>query len=179
VLREASVTDRRWETFGVRSPDLPREHHPPYKHAAHSPAEVSAPDTDREHRRPELACGERPRSLPTEQATLKCVYLAIMSLGPTAEGRRHWSNRWKAALNAGFRYPDRHHPRHRPASEVARLESERMRTLGRRPFSPGQQSYLNYFFGDGFCWGFGLGLSWACSPIMSMSSPSSSSTAPL
>jgi len=50
VLREASVTDRRWETFGVRSPDLPREHHPPYKHAAHSPAEVSAPDTDREHR---------------------------------------------------------------------------------------------------------------------------------
>jgi len=37
VLREASVTDRRWETFGVRSPDLPREHHPPYKRAAHSP----------------------------------------------------------------------------------------------------------------------------------------------
>lgn len=37
---------------------------------------------------------------PTEQAALKCVYLAIMSLDPTGAGRRRWSNRWKAALNA-------------------------------------------------------------------------------
>lgn len=37
---------------------------------------------------------------PTEQAALKCVYLAIMSLDPTGTGRQRWSNRWKAALNA-------------------------------------------------------------------------------
>jgi transposase-like protein len=37
---------------------------------------------------------------PTEQAALKCVYLAIMSLDPTGKGRQRWSNRWKAALNA-------------------------------------------------------------------------------
>ena len=37
---------------------------------------------------------------PTEQAALKCVYLAIMSLDPTAGGRRRWTNRWKPALNA-------------------------------------------------------------------------------
>jgi putative transposase len=37
---------------------------------------------------------------PTEQAALKCVYLAIMSLDPTGRGRRRWSNRWKEALNA-------------------------------------------------------------------------------
>jgi transposase-like protein len=37
---------------------------------------------------------------PTEQAALKCVYLAIMSLDPTGRGRKRWSNRWKKALNA-------------------------------------------------------------------------------
>ena len=37
---------------------------------------------------------------PTEQAALKCVYLAVMSLDPTGRGRRRWANRWKAALNA-------------------------------------------------------------------------------
>jgi transposase-like protein len=37
---------------------------------------------------------------PTEQAALKCVYMAIMSLDPTGVGRQRWSNRWKAALNA-------------------------------------------------------------------------------
>jgi putative transposase len=37
---------------------------------------------------------------PTEQAALKCLYLAIMSLDPTGRGRQRWSNRWKAALNA-------------------------------------------------------------------------------
>ena len=36
---------------------------------------------------------------PTEQAALKCV-LAIMSLDPTGKGRKRWTNRWKAALNA-------------------------------------------------------------------------------
>jgi len=37
---------------------------------------------------------------PTEQAALKCVYLALMSLDPTGAGRKRWSNRWKSALNA-------------------------------------------------------------------------------
>lgn len=37
---------------------------------------------------------------PTEQAALKCVYLAIMSLDPTGKGRQRWINRWKAPLNA-------------------------------------------------------------------------------
>jgi putative transposase len=37
---------------------------------------------------------------PTEQAALKCLYLAVMSLDPTGKGRKRWSNRWKAALNA-------------------------------------------------------------------------------
>jgi len=123
-----------------------------------APTEVSAPDTDREHRRPELACGERPRSLPTEQATLKCVYLTIMSLGPTAEGRRHWSNRWKAALNAfETTFYGRHPPAgselsHRksltplpdrpvpwiaePASEGARHPDEEVRHGRARPTSP-------------------------------------------
>jgi len=37
---------------------------------------------------------------PTEQAALKCLYLAIMSLDPAGKGRQRWTNRWKAALNA-------------------------------------------------------------------------------
>jgi putative transposase len=37
---------------------------------------------------------------PTDQAALKCVYLAVMSLDPTGRGRQRWTNRWKPALNA-------------------------------------------------------------------------------
>jgi transposase-like protein len=37
---------------------------------------------------------------PNEQAALKCVYMAIMSLDPTGAGQRRWSMRWKPALNA-------------------------------------------------------------------------------
>jgi putative transposase len=37
---------------------------------------------------------------PNEQAALKCVYMAVMSLDPTGTGRRRWITRWKAALNA-------------------------------------------------------------------------------
>ena len=37
---------------------------------------------------------------PNEQAALKCVYLAVMSLDPTGAGRRRWITRWKPALNA-------------------------------------------------------------------------------
>jgi len=37
---------------------------------------------------------------PNEQAALKCLYLTVVSLDPTGRGRRRWTNRWKAALNA-------------------------------------------------------------------------------
>ena len=37
---------------------------------------------------------------PTVHAALKCLYMAIMSLDPTGKGRKRWTNRWKAALNA-------------------------------------------------------------------------------
>jgi putative transposase len=37
---------------------------------------------------------------PTDQAALKCVYLAIMAIDPTGKGRQRWTNRWKPALNA-------------------------------------------------------------------------------
>jgi putative transposase len=37
---------------------------------------------------------------PTEQAALKCLYLALMGLDPTGKGRGRWTMRWKAALNA-------------------------------------------------------------------------------
>jgi hypothetical protein len=31
---------------------------------------------------------------------LKCVYLAVMSLDPTGQGRKRWTMRWKPALQA-------------------------------------------------------------------------------
>ncbi|MGW4116134.1 IS256 family transposase [Actinosynnema sp. NPDC004786] len=37
---------------------------------------------------------------PNEQAALKCVYLAVMSLDPTGTGRKRWTIRRKPALNA-------------------------------------------------------------------------------
>ena len=37
---------------------------------------------------------------PNEQAALKCVYMAVMSLDPTRTGRKRWMTRWKPALNA-------------------------------------------------------------------------------
>ena len=37
---------------------------------------------------------------PSEAAALKCVYMALMSLDPTGKGRKRWTMRWKAPLNA-------------------------------------------------------------------------------
>ncbi len=37
---------------------------------------------------------------PNEQAALKCVYMAVMSLDPTGQGRKRWTMRWKPALQA-------------------------------------------------------------------------------
>jgi putative transposase len=51
---------------------------------------------------------------PTEQAALKRLYLAILSLDPTGTARARWSNAWKGALNAfeiafdGRLHPDQH-----------------------------------------------------------------------
>jgi transposase-like protein len=45
---------------------------------------------------------------PIEQAALKCIYLAVVSLDPTGAARRRWTNRWKLALNAfTIAFPDR------------------------------------------------------------------------
>jgi hypothetical protein len=35
-----------------------------------------------------------------QHAALKHLYLTVVSLDPTGGGRRRWTNRWKAALNA-------------------------------------------------------------------------------
>ncbi|MGY1877447.1 IS256 family transposase, partial [Nocardia gipuzkoensis] len=48
---------------------------------------------------------------PTEQATLKCLYLVTRSLDPTGAGRARWTMRWKPAVNAfaitfADRWPD-------------------------------------------------------------------------
>lgn len=37
---------------------------------------------------------------PTEQAALKRVYTAVMSLDATGKGQAHWTMRWKTALNS-------------------------------------------------------------------------------
>src|SRR6202008_5016816 len=37
--------------------------------------------------------GDAPGHYPTEQAALKCLYLALMSLAPGGKGRKRWSNR--------------------------------------------------------------------------------------
>ncbi|MCK9905259.1 IS256 family transposase [Frankia sp. Cpl3] len=37
---------------------------------------------------------------PNETAALKCIYMAVMSLDPTGQGRKRWVIRWKGALNA-------------------------------------------------------------------------------
>jgi transposase-like protein len=37
---------------------------------------------------------------PTEQAAMKCVYMALMALDPKGTGQKRWSMRWKIALQA-------------------------------------------------------------------------------
>lgn len=59
-----------------------------------------ASENHRVEQRPAAESRERPRVIPTEQAALKCLYLAIMSLGPRRAAPRRWTKRWKAALNA-------------------------------------------------------------------------------
>ena len=48
---------------------------------------------------------------PTEQAALKCLYLATRALDPTGRGRARWVIRWKPALNAfAITFEGRLHP---------------------------------------------------------------------
>jgi putative transposase len=50
---------------------------------------------------PGSAARSRPAAAsPNEQAALKHLYLTVVSLDPTGRGRRRWTNRWKATLNA-------------------------------------------------------------------------------
>ncbi|MEV7983489.1 IS256 family transposase [Streptomyces sp. NPDC086519] len=37
---------------------------------------------------------------PNKAAALKCIYMTLMSLDPTGKGRKRWTMRWKAPLNA-------------------------------------------------------------------------------
>lgn len=56
-------------------------------------------------RRAVRACGH----FPNEQATLKCVYLALMIPDPTGSGQARWGRRWKNALGAFDGRLTRHH----------------------------------------------------------------------
>ena len=48
---------------------------------------------------------------PTDQATLKCLYLVARSLDPTGTAKKRWMNRWKPALNAfAITFPGRLDP---------------------------------------------------------------------
>ena len=52
---------------------------------------------------PTVASSEAVRArghFPTEQAALKCLYLATRALDPTGKGKARWATRWKPALNA-------------------------------------------------------------------------------
>ncbi|MDH6613831.1 putative transposase [Streptomyces sp. SAI-135] len=44
---------------------------------------------------------------PNEQAALKCVYMAIMSLDPTGRGQARWTMRWKTALTFDITFDGR------------------------------------------------------------------------
>nr|WP_236076364.1 hypothetical protein [Streptomyces coffeae] len=41
---------------------------------------------------------------------VKCIYMALMSLDPTSKGRKRWTMRWKAPLNAFHRVRGPAHP---------------------------------------------------------------------
>ena len=55
----------------------------------------------------------------SEQAALKRLYLAILSLDPTGKAPQRWSNRWKPVLNAfEMAFDGRLHPEHDSAGGV-------------------------------------------------------------
>ncbi|WP_437107676.1 transposase, partial [Streptomyces flaveolus] len=84
---------------------------------AHWPFVRSPRPTERDHQRTRSTFATDPNAIesvnarirravkarghfPNEQAALKCVYMAIMSLDPTGKGQARWTMRWKTALNA-------------------------------------------------------------------------------
>ena len=78
---------------------------------------------------------------PTEQAALKCLYLAIRSLDPTGKGRKRWTNRWKAALNAfDITFDGRLSAGRRKSNK--RERSYTVKLTGPRDYPPG---VLDYF----------------------------------
>jgi putative transposase len=91
------------DAWGAKHPALERgvarvravprvRHRDPHRRVLHQ--------RDRVSQRPHPPCRTRPGHFPNDTAALKCVYLAIMSLDPTGQGRRRWTIRWKPALNA-------------------------------------------------------------------------------
>ena len=77
---------------------------------ASSPATNAIESLNARYRRAICARGH----FPTEQAALKCLYLATRSLDPTGRGRARWVMRWKTSVErvrSHLRRPDRsdHH----------------------------------------------------------------------
>ena len=77
---------------------MPAPHHDQGASTQTSPISTSARDFAGalRYRRAVRARGH----FPTEQATLKCLYLTTRSLDPTGRGKARWATRWKPALNA-------------------------------------------------------------------------------
>jgi len=64
------------------------------------PAEIEVP-RDRESVNARIRKAVRARGhFPNEAAALKCVYMAVINLDPTGQGRKRWTMRWKPALQA-------------------------------------------------------------------------------
>lgn len=68
-----------------------------------------------------------------ENAALKGIYLAVMSLDPTGTGRKRWTSRWKQALQAlGIAFDGQPNPT-QPTNPVA-LKSLQSRTREPRAY---------------------------------------------
>lgn len=89
----------------------------PTRRSSHRSANVTAPPAALLHAfqqvNPQISdldrqdiCGTQGKAVrarghfPSENAALKCVCMALMSLDQTGKGRRRWTMRWKAPLNA-------------------------------------------------------------------------------
>ena len=98
VLREVgdAATRRSFDCGQTRGPSSCRSSRSTWRSAR-----SCAPPTPSSRSTPGCAapCSARGH-FPTEQAALKCLYMALMGLDPTGRGRGRWVMRWKAALNA-------------------------------------------------------------------------------
>ncbi|MFC9853462.1 transposase [Streptomyces prasinus] len=86
---------------------------------------------------------------PDEQAALKCVYRAVMSLDPTGKGQARWTMRWKTALNAfditfdGRLFAARQQPSANPVAPLVRQTRTRRFFRGRQ----GRPRIVRGYFG--------------------------------